>query len=659
MESESAERTEWFAAQNAYTRRVLSSLPGRDRLLRELREANRLTERIQLLRVVGDEPRIFALRRGANDETFKLVVRYGWRGTERVLVDPNGDTSHAAIDRAFPSPDGRHVAYVISNAGSEDGTLRIIEVDSGNVLPDSIDREPRRVYWRSDGRSFYYWRRAKPQPDPKPTDRYKHSAIYLHVIGKDPDKEVPVLAAGNAQLDIRPDDLPWVETALQSSWALAGATSGTGDPAYFVTPLRKAEPGKTTWRGVATRDDKVENVIIHKDRLYAFTYAGSPNYSIVSFAAKSGSLARATTFVPASDLVLVDFAAASDGMYVVARDRGLSRLFRVSWGTAARKEITLPFEGSINQLLASPDRPGLLVNMEGWTRPPAWLQVAPDATVQDLAMSAPTPAIDGLIAEQATVESHDGAEVPLSIIRRQDQKLDGSAPAILSGYGAYGISTNPAYSPFSLTWARLGGVYAICHVRGGGERGKSWHLAGIKQKKENGVLDFISCAEHLIKQGYTKTTRLTAFGGSAGGILIGGAATRRPDLFAAIAVRVGQLNPLRKEVTEGGAINADEYGNVRVEAEFRSLLASDPYHRIRDGVTYPAAILTTGMHDPRVSPWVPGKFAARLQAASRQPTLLRLDPNDGHGFTSTQTQREEEYADIYSFALWRSGVQPR
>jgi prolyl oligopeptidase len=662
METESAERSQWFAAQNAYARGILASLPDREALRHDLHEANRLLQRLQILSVAGSEPRIFVLRRTPSEETFKLVVRFGWLGSERVLVDPSNYTksgSHATIDAAYPSPDGRYVAYVVSNSGSEDGTLEIVDVDSAKILPDRIDREPLKVSWRSDGQSFFYWRRAKLLPDTKPADKYKDSASYLHILGQSPDNDVAVIAAGNEQLGIRPHDLPWVEAISNSPWTLAGATSGTGDPAYFVAPRPKIKGRSTPWRRVTTRDDKVESIVVHGDDLYAFTYSESLNYSIVVFNGRSGSLAKARTFVRSSDLVLMDFAGAADAMYVVALDRGLHRLFRVSWKTGSSKEIPLPFEGSINKLVTTADRPGVIFNMEGWTIPPVWLQFDLNGGVHQLPMTASGATVEGLVAEQRTVISHDGEQVPLSIIRRRDQALDGSASAFMFGYGAYGISNNPTYNPLALTWVKRNGIYAICHVRGGGERGKAWHLAGIKERKENGVLDYIACAEYLVKHRYTRPQRLTAFGASAGGIVIGGAITKRPDLFAAMIVRVGQLNPLRKEVTEGASINVDEYGDVRVESEFRSLLASDPYHRIRDDVDYPAVLLTAGMHDARVSPWVPAKFAARLQSVSAKPTLLRLDSDDGHGFTSTQTQREDEYADIYAFALWRSGIDAK
>jgi len=662
LESESVERVKWYATQNDYARRILDAIPGRDRLRAELRETNRDFERVDVLGVVGEAPRVFSLRRGADDESSKLVVRDGWHGTDRVLVDPNkrrNGAAHANINGAFPSPDGRYVAYVLATAGSDDGTMEIVDVKSGRVLMDRIDRVSSRISWRPDGRSLFYRRRAKPEPGATATDWFKNSATHLHTFGAEPkpNTALPVIAPSMSELGLRPHDLTRVEVTPRSRWALAVATPGAGDSAFYIAALTRVKPGATRWRRVATMKDKVRRILVHRNRVYVLTYADAPNYRIVSFDAKSGSLANASTFMAASELVLVDCVAARDAMYVVALDRGLHRLFQVAWKTAAATEIALPFEGAIGKLVADGSRSGLVFNVEGWIRPPTWFEYDPAAGIRELPTSSSTTTVEGFIAEQATVVSRDGSEVPLSIIRRQGKALDGSTPALLYGYGAYGFVNNPRYNPLILAWVKRGGIYATCHVRGGGERGKAWHLAGIKEKKENGVDDFISCAEYMIGKRYAAPARLTAIGPSAGGIVVGGAITKRPDLFKATVVQVGQLNPLRKEVTEGGHANAREYGDVKIESEFHSLLASDPYHRIREGVEYPAVLLIAGLHDRRVAPWVPGKFAARLQATGRaRPTLLRLDLDDGHGVGSTQSQREEEYADIYAFALWQSGV---
>jgi prolyl oligopeptidase len=665
LEAQSTERDRWLEAQNAYTRRVLDALPGRGRLRAELREANRGVDQVDLLRIVGREPRVFALRRGINDESSKLVVRDGWDGADRVLVDPNrrGEGGqHVTIDVASPSPDGRYVAYAVSAAGSEDGTIEVVEVESGRVLPDRIDRTQIPVIsWRPDGRSFFYWRRAKLGPDSHPADYYKNSATYLHVLGSDPDTARPIIGAGMRELGLGSHDYTSVEVTPRSRWAVARVVPTAAKVSFFVASLAQVRPGGTPWRRVAAIEDGVVSMLAHADRLFALTYGGAPNYRIVSLDARAGSIAGAKDFVPESDLVLYDFAGARDAMYVVALDRGINRLFRVSWRTGIREEITLPFAGAIGRLISDPTRSGLLFNMEGWIEQSRWFGFDPKTgKVHEIPIVSSASAPGDLMTEEVTVVSRDGAEVPLSIVRRRDKPQDGTSPAFLYAYGAYGTAMTPSYNPFNLTWVRRGGIHAICHVRGGSERGESWHSDGIRQKKENGVDDLLACGEYLVDRKYTRPARLIAYGASAGGIVIGGAITKKPDLFRAAVVRAGTLNLMRMDVTEGGPLHLEEYGDPKLAADFRSLLASDPYHRVRDGVVYPAVLLTTGLHDPRVPPWMPAKFAARLQAAGRtRPTLLRVDMDAGHGIGSTETQRENEYADIYAFALWQAGIEMR
>jgi prolyl oligopeptidase len=601
------------------------------------------------------------MRRDPTDESAKLVVRDGWDGADRVLVDPsrrNSQSSHTAIDFAHPSPDGRYVAYGVSTAGSENDTIEIIEVESGRILPDRIDRTQQpRISWRPDGRSFFYWRRAEPNVGATPAEWYKGSATFLHIIGKDPGSELPVIGAPTRELGIGSHYITWVEVTPGSRWALAGATPGPADPAYYVAPLASAMTGNMPWRRVAGPDDKVAGMLIRGDRLYAFTYTDAPNYRIVFFDAKTGNLSQARDFVSESELVLEDFALARDAMYVVALDGASHRLFRISWQTGVRQEIKLPFEGSIRRLVANPEASRLMFKMEGWTHPPSWFVFETNSGLREWQVSPSRPLTEHLVTEQVTAISRDGTEVPLSIIRRKEHPSDGTSPALLSGYGAYGLATTPTYNPFTLTWVKRGGLYAFCHTRGGGERGKAWHVAGKKENKENGVDDFIACAEHLIGKRYTTSGRLTATGISAGGILVGGAITKRPDLFKAAILRVPVVNLLRNEVTPAGPRNTVEYGSVKSAGEFRNLLASDPYYRVRDEATYPAVLLTAGLHDVRVAVWQPAKFAARLQAGRHaRPTLLRVDFDAGHSRGSTQTQREEEFADIYAFALWQSGL---
>jgi prolyl oligopeptidase len=264
----------------------------------------------------------------------------------------------------------------------------------------------------------------------------------------------------------------------------------------------------------------------------------------------------------------------------------------------------------------------------------------------------------GIESVEVKAKSADGTMVPLSIVSKKGLALDGSHPTYLVGYGAYGITYDPYFSPTELAWLERGGVLAIAHVRGGGEYGEDWHRGGMLATKPHTVDDFIACGEYLIEHKYTSARRLSGEGTSAGGVTIGGAITRRPDLFGAALIRVGDSNSLRSETMESGPANIPEFGTVKTEEGFKALWAMDAYQHVKDRTPYPGVMLTTGSNDPRVAPWQAAKMTARLQAAtsSGRPILLRVDYDAGHGLGSTKTQRDEERADEDAFLFWQLGV---
>jgi prolyl oligopeptidase len=319
----------------------------------------------------------------------------------------------------------------------------------------------------------------------------------------------------------------------------------------------------------------------------------------------------------------------------------------------------LPYQGAISETDINPQRAGLLMKLTSWTRPQLWYAYdAKSGSVTDTKLRAPSPVdYSGIVSEEVQVTATDGTKVPLSIIHRADIKLDGSSPAILIGYGSYGITLDPFFDPMLLAWLERGGVYAVAHVRGGGEFGEDWHRAGQKLTKMNTVTDFIACGEYLVSHQLTSSAKLAGQGGSAGGITVGGTLTQRPELFAVIIDNVGLSDSLRVELSQNGPTNTPEFGSVKTEDGFKGLYAMSSYHHVKDGAAYPAILLTTGANDPRVAPWQMAKMTARLQAASAsgKPILLRVDFDAGHGIGSTKEQGIKETADEWSFILWQTG----
>jgi prolyl oligopeptidase len=368
--------------------------------------------------------------------------------------------------------------------------------------------------------------------------------------------------------------------------------------------------------------------------------------------------------VPAQpDRVIDSVHAASDALYVLARKGAYSLLLRVPVGSTTVEEIALPFKGHVAEAFTDPRAPGITLELESFVVPPTTFAYDPARkTFADLKLGV-TPAYDSDRYEVSDLEAkaEDSVLVPDTLVRPKNAK--GPQVVLIQAYGSYGISQLADFSPRAVSFLEAGGTYASCHVRGGGELGDAWRLAGKDANKVHTWRDLIACAQDLIARGYTTKDKLFIFGGSAGGITMGRALTERPDLFAGVIDSVPAANTLRSEFSPNGPPNIPEFGTITTEQGFKNLYEMDTLQHVRKGVQYPAVLITTGLNDPRVSPWEPAKLAATLQASgTAKPILLRIDEAAGHGIGSTKSQNDQLYADMYSFVFWRAGLpdwQPR
>ena len=318
--------------------------------------------------------------------------------------------------------------------------------------------------------------------------------------------------------------------------------------------------------------------------------------------------------------------------------------------------IELPAIGRVNLLSNDYTKSDLFMAIIGWTRESTWYRFDPaDGGIEQVEIKplGPFDYLDDMIVERIMVTSHDGVEVPLTILRKSSVQVDGSNPTLLFGYGAYGISMRPYYNPLMLPWFENGGVYALANVRGGGEYGDSWHKAGHMNTKRNSWLDLNACAEYLIEKDYTNNSSLAIMGASMGGVLVGRAMTSRPDLYGAVISIVGCNNPVRIHRQANGPVNFPEFGNPLDPEEFPYVLAMDSYFAVKDDVDYPPMLITAGWNDARVEPWEPAKMAARMQQANPcgGPYLLRVGYRAGHRRIA-RSDYWVEHADRYAFLLW-------
>ncbi|MBS0558677.1 MAG: prolyl oligopeptidase family serine peptidase [Proteobacteria bacterium] len=664
MESGGERLTQWMLAQSAYTRRLLDRVPGRAGILEELRRLDAAETQVSGAVLAGGTW-IYSKTR-PEDSFPKIFARPAAGGTERIVVDParfdaNGLT--ARIDYWTAAPDGRHVAYGTSIGGGETGMLRIADVATGTDLPERWDRTRyARPAWL-DGESFLYPR--LPPPGTGGKQPITGASLYLHRLGSDPasDPRVfgpgpgPGVVGGHAQ----PTEYFFRAVASAASpYVIAEYDAGLGNSpqAVFVTTKERLRAGDPAWRQVAAFADDVRGVVPQGEWLYVRTAHRAPRLAVLRVPGARPDLARAETVLRQGDASIAGMTAAADALYVTRTQGGIGQLVRIPWnGTPER--IAPPFEGSFIGVSAVPSEPGATLRTESWTRSQTVFHY--DAAIGAFADTGIAPPSVVSFADIDWIDVHaparDGSRIPVSIVAPRGAKRDGSHPLLLYAYGAYGATLEPSFDATRRVWFDHGGIYAVAHVRGSGGFGEAWHRAGRLDKKRNSVTDFIDAAHYLEQEGWTSRDRIAAMGGSAGGIVIGGAVVTQPSLFSAAIIEVGLLNMLRLEQIPIGAVNTNEFGSTETEEGVRLLASIDAYLQLKKGVAYPGVLVATKLNDARVSPWMPAKFAARLQAsdAGPRPDLLRVEAGGGHGL-GTRAEVQAELADYFAFLLWQAGL---
>ncbi len=647
----------YLKAQNDHARAVLDAIPGRAGLARRVQALSGDTALTSKVQRAG--AKLFYQQRPAGADNFKLFVREA--GRDRVLVDPTamgGTTGHVSLDWWEASPDGTHLTYGTSPNGSEDSTLRVLVTADARDLPERIgNTQYSRPQWLDDGTGFFYTQLTGAVGSP---ERFLDAQARFHRLGTDPASD-PVLMKRGMDPHVAYDRIqtPTLLTVRGASQVALALSDVRPEFRLLLAPIADVLAGHARWVPVAEFTDEVTDADLHDGALYLLVNKGSPLGRIVRTPAATPSLASAETVVPESKLVIEGIARAQDGLYLQMMDGGVSRLRRLD-PAGHVSDVSLPFDGTISALAATPTEPGVLMDYTGWLTPADVWSVSAAGAASPTGLT-PKPAIDvsGYETHRGFAAAKDGTQIPFSLIYRKGLKHDGRTPAWISAYGSYGV---PAYTPsFAgrvLALVDAGFVVGYANVRGGGEYGRPWHKAGQLANKPNTWRDLIAVCERLCADGWTAKERLAIGGRSAGGITMGRAMSERPDLFAAVIDGVGWSNPLRYVVEQEGFTEEPEWGAISDESGYRALREIDSYQHVKDGVAYPAVLLTTGVTDSRVAPFHVAKITARLQKASSsgKPVLLRVDYDAGHGVGSTRGQQDREAVDTYAFLLWRTGV---
>jgi prolyl oligopeptidase len=659
----------WMKAQGAYTRSVLDSMAPLDALKRRVAAFSASLGLVQGYVEFGG--RAFFEERAPGSDNFDLLVSD--HAGKRKLVDvaalraANGGKPYA-INYFLASPDGSKVAVGISEGGSEDASLTVYLAASGAKIAGPIDRAQfGATAWSDDSQTLYFVRLKKLAPGDPPTEKYKDATADGWDLKGEP---VPLLgpSVGHGP-EFKPTEFPVIELTVGAPLAAALSINGVqNELAMWLTPVASVADPKAPWTQFLTREDGVTGLDMRGPEIFLLSHKDAPTFKILSVRAGQ-PLSGAAVLVPAKpDRVIEGIHAAADALYVLARRGAYSELLRIRKGTTEIEEIPLPVKGHADEAFSDPRAPGVTVTMSSWALPPTLYAYYPASkTFLDLKIGTHGDFDSSkLTVSDLEAPAKDGVNVPLSLVQPKDaQSKDAQRPqiTIVEAYGSYGISELADFSVRRAAATREGITYGVCHVRGGGELGEAWRLGGKDANKHHTWEDLIACGEFLIARGTTAKDRLFILGGSAGGITVGRAITDRPDLFAGAIDLVPAANTLRSEFSANGPPNIPEFGSVSTRSGFENLYAMDTLAHIKKGTQYPAVMVTTGLNDPRVSPWEPAKVAAALQASgSSNPVLLRIDQEAGHGMGSTKTQTDALTADWIAFAFWRSGVpewQPR
>ena len=657
----------WSEAQDALVDAARAQWPGRERL------AGRIGELLGAGSVGTPAWRgqqQFFTRRSAEQE-HAVLLTVDPDGTERVLVDPMAlDPSGATtLDTWQPSKEGDLLAYQLSSGGTEESLLHVMAVADGSAVEGPIDRtrySP--VAWLPGGAAYYYVRRLPAESVPAGEEQF-HRRVWLHRVGSDPATDAEVIGA-----ELDKTSYFGVTVSMDGRWLVVASSEGTAPRNdLWLADLTAGLPESPPLRVVQTGVDASTALHVGRDgRAYLFTDRDAPRGRLAVASPADPAYETWTDLVPEDDEAVLEGFAVLDGpdedgtppagggtLLCLWTRHATSEITTHELGSGVRTgTVTLPGVGTVSGIAERPEG-----GHEAWfgytdhAVPSSVYRYDARASTTELWAEPPGHVdVPEVHARQVEYTSADGTAVRM-VVLSPTKEPDRPRPAVLYGYGGFGIPMTPGYSAGVLAWVEAGGVYAIAHLRGGTEEGEQWHRDGMRDKKQHTFDDFHAAAEHLVAGGWTTTDRLSISGGSNGGLLVGVALTQRPDLYAAVVCSAPLLDMVRYERFGLGETWNDEYGSAADPQELEWLLGYSPYHHVRDGVDYPAVLFTVFDGDTRVDPLHARKMCAALQHATAgdRPVLLRRERDVGHGARAV-SRSVALTADTLAFAARWTGL---
>jgi len=661
-DDESKEVEAWDRAQLALLRTRLDAAPGREEL------KGRLEKELDLggIESVPHFAGAWAYHTyRAAGENHEALYRRDAAGKEppMVVIDPNAWSADGTqgMGEWWPSPDGRYLAYGRDNKGSEDITLYVRDVDAGVDLPEAITRTKfTSLAWRPDARSFYYERLPDPADVPANEAEY-HRRVRLHVLGTSVIDDPVLYGQGRPMLESA-----WVGTSTNEKhrFLVRGIPYETVDTFEIVETW-----GEPRLEPVLIGNDSRTYVDRVGDLFILNTDYQAPRRRIcVAEKGRTENPLHWKTIVAESEDVIENTWLVKDRLVIQKRENLAARLSVVALDGTPLGLVALPSNGAVSDLATKPDDTRLWFTFESYNVPySTWVVdlaqpaqgsgAAARFTPTRLATVPTTLRIDDLVSERLDLPSKDGTKIPVYVLRSKHTPFDGSAPTLLYGYGGFRVGLYPRFSRSMSLWAEMGGVYCVASLRGGEEFGETWHEQGALGKKQNVFDDFIAVADGLVKAGKARRDKLAIMGGSNGGLLVAVVANQRPDLCRAVVCNVPLTDMLRFHQWQFAKTWTKEYGDPDVAEHFAWIRPYSPYHNVKEGAAYPAALVTAGLEDGRVNAFHARKIVAQWQRAtsSDRPILLFVDRDSGHG-ASSMKQAKAEILDRFCFLRMELGA---
>ncbi len=663
---ESVELKTWVEAENALTQSFLADVPERAHIHKRLMDLTNY-ERVGMPEREGG--RLFYMRNTGLQNQSVLYWQEGEDGEAKVLLDPNTLSADAtvALGSYSVSEDGRLIAYALSEAGSDLQRVHVKVVETGEELSDVVDWVKfSGIGWAKDGSGFYYSGFGAPEVS---SEAEKAAALkevkgfhrlYFHTLGTAQSEDAVVYE--------RADDKEMLVSGGVSEdgrWLVLSSGKGhTNALAVKDLSIKEKQGPEVGLIPIAPVDDAIYGFVGNVGaRVWLMVNKDAPNSRIVAVDLERPEPEHWKTIVQETENSLESAVMVGEMLLLSYLVDAKTKVEQRGLDGALIREVVLPGIGAAGMGGGRREDRDVFFVFTNYVTPGTVYRLELETGATSV-WKAPKLQFDPGAYEtvQVFATSQDGTKVPLFVTMKKGTKLDGSAAALLYGYGGFSVSLGPAYSSSRLAWLEMGGIYAEAILRGGGEYGESWHLAGTKTKKQNVFDDFLACAEYLIKGGYTSAKKLAINGGSNGGLLVAAVSLQRPELFGAVLAQVGVLDMLRFDQFTIGYAWKPDYGSPSDnEEEFKALYAYSPLHNVQAGVRYPATLITTGDHDDRVFPAHSFKYAARLQEAAREtqdaePMLIRVETRAGHGGGMPLSKQLDVTADMYAFVVKECGL---